>query len=80
MRKIVLLVISVLILLTGCSSASSEIVIENETPQVQDDAAFLASYDAPVADPTIFVYVCGAVESPGVYELDEGSRVIALLV
>jgi competence protein ComEA len=53
----------------------------------QEDAAFLAlpdegegSGEADKADQdtssVIFVYVCGEVESPGVYELSEGSRVI----
>ena len=84
MRKKLYLVIAIIMLLTGCSRVGSEIVLEDETLKRQEDAAFLASYDdgenveyleADVVH-TIYVYVCGEVNNPGVYELDEGSRVI----
>ena len=84
MQKKIFLVIAIIMLLTGCSCASSEIVFEDETLKGQENAAFLASYDSgeddmtsePEVVSTIFVYVCGEVAGPGVYELDKGSRVI----
>ena len=84
MQKKIFLVIAIIMLLTGCSRASSEIVLEDETLKGQENAAFLASNDdfenVEASDSEdiskIFVYVCGEVVSPGVYELDEGSRVI----
>ena len=71
-------------MLTGCSYAGSELVLTDYADEGQSSAAFLSSAEAEEIDsepevkttPEIFVYVCGAVVSPGVYELGEGSRVI----
>ena len=87
MQKKIFLVVAIIMLLTGCRRTDSEIIFEDDTLKRQEDAAFLAlpdegeeSGEADKADQdtssVIFVYVCGEVESPGVYELSEGSRVI----
>ncbi len=84
MRKKIIILVAFMMLLSGCTCAKSELIIGDEMTKVQEDAAFLVydkdtdipKKDEPIAAPKIFVYVCGAVNSPGVYELDEGSRVI----
>ena len=84
MQKHLFLLITIIFLLTGCSCADSEVVLEEGTMNGQEDAAFLVSDDTQgssdeqetIIPDTIFVYVCGEVENPGVYELDPDSRVI----
>ncbi|MCR5557268.1 MAG: helix-hairpin-helix domain-containing protein [Butyrivibrio sp.] len=84
MQKNIFLLIAIIMLLTGCSCAGSEIVLEDEALKGQENAAFLAYYDPGEGDElsqedgdsTIFVYVCGEVAMPGVYELDGKGRVI----
>lgn len=84
MRKYLFLLITVILLLTGCSCADSDVVLDDGTLNGQEDAAFLVSddvKDSPVeqeitAPDTIFVYVCGEVLNPGVYEIDSGARVV----
>ncbi|MCR5403450.1 MAG: helix-hairpin-helix domain-containing protein [Butyrivibrio sp.] len=99
MQKKLISVTAVLILtllLSGCDSRSSSVVlrevedqpleelssedessqtsdtVSNKTPQETEEDAIVASDSGPKV---IAVYVCGAVNSPGVYELDEGSRI-----
>ncbi len=93
MHKKCLILIAMIFLLSGCSSASREIVITDSSGQTGGDAAFLALSEEPskdggqsaaasesssvdVVSKSIFIYVCGAVNEPGVYELPEGSRVV----
>ena len=81
--------------LTGCSAGSylsdtGEAVISHgdDTGESGSDEAGsddMGSEDAPGDDPgstgsgILYVYVCGAVGKPGVYELPEGSRVYQAL-
>ncbi len=84
MHKFFILLITIIFLLTGCSCADSEVLLEEGTVNGQEDAAFLASDEdlqdhtekEPDSPGTIYVYVCGEVLSPGVYELTAGSRVV----
>ncbi len=86
MHNIILVLIATVMLLSGCSYANQELVFEEVSGQVDSSAAFLSLSDVSsgekeletIEEPPkgIFVYVCGAVSEPGVYELDEGSRVI----
>ena len=82
MRKYVVLSVLVLIFLTGCTSANSEIVLSEmvsedpETPAFSDPSAEISKecvIEEDIPD-TVVVYVCGAVVNPGVYELPDGSR------
>ncbi|MBQ6408161.1 MAG: helix-hairpin-helix domain-containing protein [Butyrivibrio sp.] len=84
MRNKVFLLITIIFILTGCSCADSEVLLNEENLNGQEDAAFLASDDTKDSSDeqdtetsgSIFVYVCGEVKCPGVYELDFDSRVI----
>ncbi len=81
MRNKLFLPVLLMMLLTGCTHAGSEIVLE-ETESVASLEAATNEAEPSEAEPleilvaeNIVVYVCGAVVSPGVYELPEGSRI-----
>ncbi|MBQ3795790.1 MAG: helix-hairpin-helix domain-containing protein [Butyrivibrio sp.] len=84
MRKKIIILIAFMMLLSGCTCAGSELILTEDALEVQENAAFLSSNEEASVPkenevkvvPKICVYVCGAVNSPGVYELEEGSRVI----
>lgn len=71
-----------LLLLCGCAIDQDEItmtLLEEETTQAQsaeqEELAHRSSLEEEVVEPAqIYVYICGAVELPGVYCLKEGSR------
>ncbi len=67
--------------LTGCSGPQSESVLSLEESDDETDASPEAQDDIPVMrdESSIFVYICGAVERPGVYELPDESRIYELL-
>ncbi len=65
--------------LAGCSSSEvsyeiKEVSSASETSEVSDDKSDEATSDEEASE-SIYVYVCGEVEAPGVYELSPGSRV-----
>lgn len=74
-RKQFLYIIALLVLcLTGCGekaavydSAAEETVTETATAEAANAEAQAAA--------SVWIYVCGEVRSPGVYELPEGSRI-----
>ena len=73
-RKKLLGMMVLLALLSGCGkkaavydSAAEEIVTEGTTAEAADPEEETAA--------SVWVYVCGEVRSPGVYELPEGSRI-----
>ena len=72
--KMFLAIISGLIFLCGCGSRNA---VYLETEQVEEtEAAKEVVPPAESEQPEVcYVYVCGAVASPGVYELQAGSRV-----
>lgn len=86
-----LFVLIVLMCLTGCERASSEVVLRDVSGLESSDGNTVSRADADasaelsVSDPEtpareavpsqIVVYVCGAVRNPGVYELSEGARI-----
>ena len=93
MRGKIIILITMIMLLSGCSSASQELILTDSSEQAESGAAYLTlseeasdgetDSDANVseqakreAEKGIFIYVCGAVNNPGVYELQAGSRVI----
>lgn len=66
----------------GSASVTDETAF-NESAQENEEVSTTEDTDPAskaVKEPSsIFVYVCGAVEKPGVYELGEGSRVVDAL-
>ena len=87
MRKLLPISALMLMFLTGCTSASKEIILSDNTANNTLEAeAFSSQEDSgkEIVTPEILdnelpvsvvVYVCGAVVNPGVYELSEGSRI-----
>ena len=77
MRKFVLLSALLLMFLTGCTSANSEIILSDNA--ATEAEALEESEPVETIEPEVpeyvVVYVCGAVENPGVYELPGGSRI-----
>lgn len=75
-RKIIIL-LALLVLLTGCGMAEPDIVISDAqiTTESVDEADEAVSF-VEAAPESIYVYVCGAVKAPGVYELQADSRAI----
>lgn len=87
MRKLLPISALMLMFLTGCTSASKEIILSDNTANNTLEAeAFSSQEDSGKETETpetldnelpenVVVYVCGAVVNPGVYELSEGSRI-----
>lgn len=91
MKKIIVLfVVTVALMITGCSSKDDEkIIIDGEVVSDSETASFVYSEknsenvnvekvydDVETEKKTYIVYVCGEVKEPGVYEIYEQSRVI----
>ena len=63
--------------LCGCGAGNHVYLETNGTEEHSAQEEILPEEDDETAEEKLscFVYVCGAVESPGVYELPEGSRI-----
>ena len=63
----------------GLFSACGKSAAVYETAAVSAGSGAAAAEETPVPEEpeTIFVYICGAVRNPGVYELPSGSRVFS---
>ena len=84
MRKFLVLIVALGLLLTGCTNANngSDIILtevtENETSSDSSNSDLCDSNEGAsntLVETTMVIYICGAVVSPGVYELPAGSRV-----
>ena len=73
------------VFLCGCNSGRGEelLLVGEEDTEYREETANLAPEEGRTEQmeetSVICVYVCGAVVTPGVYELPEGSRVLAAL-
>ena len=89
MQKRILFVGLILVFLaTGCSKAGQEYEFSDACYSASNTSADCpeesGAYDVSAADisvtvsmsSAIYVYVCGAVNNPGVYELTNGSRIV----
>ncbi len=92
MQKNIFLVVILALILTGCAQAGSDVAFMDasnegfttDTILVQasaeessyEESETLLEAEKEEDAAGIFVYVCGAVNLPGVYELPEGSRII----
>lgn len=64
-----------LIFLTGCGQKTADYV-SSQTENMQTESA--VSIESEKTETIIYVYVCGAVEQTGVYEMPLGSRICDL--
>lgn len=94
--KILYLILISMILVSGCNSSKAEDLTELELEENSGDTTDIANNeqedpdgDSPDAGDdqkekdkvnTAFVYVCGAVNAPGVYELDSEARVYDAII
>ena len=84
MRKNLILIIAIVMfaMLTGCTSADTEVVLEDVSGESASEASEAgdveaiadSSFTEASSDPVVVVYVCGAVAESGVYELPSGAR------
>lgn len=81
-RALLLTVLCCQLFLFGCGDHRDVVMLEEVTTEETNDTvqeAYEGSEIAPHTRSMIYVYVCGAVEEPGVYEVPEGSRVYEVL-
>lgn len=81
MKKYFLGILCVLfVILSGCGP-NPDVILQNDSVSVQTEEIVTepSSETAEENEEQIFVYICGAVENPGVYAMDEGSRVFQLV-
>lgn len=81
MKKNFLGILCVLfVILNGCGP-NPDVILQNDSVSVQTEEIVTepSSETAEENEEQIFVYICGAVENPGVYAMDEGSRVFQLV-
>ena len=83
MKRTIMFLLTFSLLLGGCGSdAEVYLAGEEESPKAapQEESTAAENAEEPDSgdaqkDGTIWVYVCGAVHAPGVYELPSGSRI-----
>lgn len=68
-----------LLCLNGCARKETAVIFESEDQGIQDETSVSES-KAEAEEPSIYVYVCGQVMNPGVYELSEDARVIDAVI
>ena len=78
MKKTAAVLLCAVLFISGCS-AYDAVEYEGSSESVSDEEAFSAQEPDECAENTgessIFIYICGAVSAPGVYELPAGSRI-----
>ncbi|MCR4587789.1 MAG: helix-hairpin-helix domain-containing protein [Lachnospiraceae bacterium] len=79
MRFFQVTVVSIIISLLLCGCSRRDQILLSEYESTAEAASETTSYETEIeteqtANGTIYVHVCGAVTTPGVYELPEGSR------
>lgn len=81
LRRFLYIIFAVMILMAGCKKEKADNFTELELGQSGDKTAEIAEETAEKAvqqeevSAAVFVYVCGAVHAPGVYELAGNARV-----
>lgn len=61
---------------TACSG-DEEVMIENRIPE--EETASTESYSEETASSGVYVYVTGAVQKPGIYEVPSGTRIFQVI-
>ncbi len=75
MSRIIILFLLGSLFLTGCSTSQEVMTadsLETATGETVQDAELVTEGREPSI---LYVYVCGCVENPGVYSLEEGARI-----
>lgn len=72
-RKSAVLFLTLIFILAGCTRQQPVIALNDSEESVEEEPQDDESVQADAE--CIFVYVCGAVQNPGVYELTPGSRI-----
>ncbi len=74
-----MLILSLSLLSAGCGKEENILypVESSESSEVSDESS--EAQDTEETRQTIFVYLCGAVQNPGVYEVPEGTRLFEVL-
>jgi competence protein ComEA len=68
------------LLLTGCKGGGEALLLEAAASEEDSGAAaFGESGSETEKSDTVLVYICGAVVTPGVYEVENGSRICDVL-
>lgn len=75
MKRLIILIM-LLCFLCGCASVEDDYLLSDDEHEVEADDFSLEGPDETVAMDSIFVYVCGQVLKPGVYELPPKSRAV----
>lgn len=70
----IILLVFCMTALAGCRNQDEEMVVLEEV-ELEEVSEETESGEMDEEINTIFIYVCGQVENPGVYELAEGSRI-----
>lgn len=80
MKKISALFMMILLLvLTGCGEDGILLSQDVESVQARHEAASGDLSEAALSDDTIYAYICGEVEEPGVYPMPSRSRIYELV-
>lgn len=71
-RQRIIFLCMCLLCLSGCKEKETAVIFDSKEQDVLEESVISETeYEAP----SIFVYVCGQVQCPGVYELPDGARI-----
>ena len=73
-RRYIVILLGILVYLSGCGN-DTQIMVSEETGTIESSTNNQVITENTEADNPIFVYVCGEVQNPGVYEVTADARV-----
>lgn len=83
-KSFILIIGWIMFVLSACANDTSNKLV-SQLEQVEEESSTLSAYETTVYVETItdnsviYVYICGAVEKPDVYEVEQGSRLFELI-
>ena len=72
-RRGIIFLCMLVLLLNGCNRKEAAVIYSSEEQEVLEES--MISGTEYEEEPSIYVYICGQVKSPGVYEMPEGTRI-----